>query len=267
MQELPPSLDGCWTKLRRADEHLVVLAEELRQFFESGPYQTIITRENDSPWHSLRLQILHPPPLRWGAIVGDFVHNTRSALDHLVWQLVRVNGQEPGRWNDFPIYTDKEAFQNRVVTPRLKHSCGQKSGQLGGVDNRSVEMIRDVQPFNRKDKPDLHQLSVLNELWNIDKHRMLHPILIARDATPPELSFAGDDCVADVRWNTQPLVDGAEVLRIRLWPENPEPTVTLGGSIPVQVAFSRFRLDHNDLVNLASRVASFIKTFESAFQS
>ena len=52
-------------------------------------------------------------PLRWSIEVGEFVHNLRSTLDHLVWQLavahrdcagLRAGDACPGRHNRFPIH-------------------------------------------------------------------------------------------------------------------------------------------------------------------
>lgn len=55
-------------------------------------------------------RVLHPPPLRLGVIVGDLVHNVRSALDHLVWQLVLANAQQPTRATQFPVCSKREQW-------------------------------------------------------------------------------------------------------------------------------------------------------------
>ena len=36
-------------------------------------------------------------PVRWSVEVGEFVHNLRSALDHLVWHLAPAHGECVGR--------------------------------------------------------------------------------------------------------------------------------------------------------------------------
>ena len=38
-----------------------------------------------------------------GLILGDYIHNLRGALDHLVNQLAVLAGQAPGRKHQFPI--------------------------------------------------------------------------------------------------------------------------------------------------------------------
>ena len=52
-------------------------------------------------------------PVRWSIEVGEFIHNLRSTLDHMVWRLAAVHGDCtgrhggdtcPGRHNRFPIH-------------------------------------------------------------------------------------------------------------------------------------------------------------------
>ena len=49
-------------------------------------------------------------PIEWSIILGEILYNLRSALDHLVWQLVLANGQTPGRHNEFPIAVDHQTW-------------------------------------------------------------------------------------------------------------------------------------------------------------
>lgn len=52
-------------------------------------------------------------------LVGDYVHNVRSALDHVVWQLVIANRGAPGRHTQFPIaLTEKHWRFARAVEHR-----------------------------------------------------------------------------------------------------------------------------------------------------
>jgi len=88
-------------KLKRADLHLRSLQAAMKEFIDSNPYDTwmdpippqlpyiesfiVRVRERQRPHRE-----------EWGAILGDAVHNLRSALDHLVWELTKQNqGGEP----------------------------------------------------------------------------------------------------------------------------------------------------------------------------
>lgn len=69
---------------------------------EQGPYQSEGAFDaNTSEW-VVRFCVLEAPPLKWGVLIGDVVHNLRSALDHLAWQLVLRNGGESSWRTQFP---------------------------------------------------------------------------------------------------------------------------------------------------------------------
>jgi hypothetical protein len=45
-----------------------------------------------------------------GVIAGDAVHNLRSALDHLAWQLALLNTAKPHPRTQFPIARSESEF-------------------------------------------------------------------------------------------------------------------------------------------------------------
>lgn len=105
-------------------------------------------------------------PVQWSIRAGECTYNLRSGLDHLVWQLVNVNGECPGRHNGFPI-------QNKPNPDNLRK-------QLRGVSPSAVARIESVQPYCKSDEthpPDVERvgrgLAILDEIRNIDTHRHL----------------------------------------------------------------------------------------------
>src|SRR5262249_18777159 len=82
-------LGRTWLKVERAIHHLIELRGEIARI-ESGPYELVEVRDGatgDRTW-VLRADDAAQHLLGWsmyGVIVGDFVHNLRSALDHAVW--------------------------------------------------------------------------------------------------------------------------------------------------------------------------------------
>ena len=112
-------------------------------------------------------------PIEWSIRVGEVLYNLRSALDHLVWQLVLANGEEPARNNQFPILDEAEEWMSRT------------ENQLKGVSENHRQMIRFLQPFNPllelpvngEMRPYNAQVfRTLHDLCNIDKHRHLNLI-------------------------------------------------------------------------------------------
>ena len=122
-------------------------------------------------------------PLGWSVRTGEILYNLRSALDHLVWQLVRANGQTPTRAIQFPIVDDIDAWKR-----------SRNVRQLGGLSDGSKDTIGYLQPFNPMMqlpidgtmRPfDAQTFKTLRDLCNIDKHRHLHLIVAKTDGVGP----------------------------------------------------------------------------------
>jgi hypothetical protein len=77
--------DGWRLKLDRAEEHLKNLEGEVAAYIHSDPYKAI--RVTDCQQHSdcwrYLLHLSPPPTIPLVLILGDAIHNMRSALDHL----------------------------------------------------------------------------------------------------------------------------------------------------------------------------------------
>ena len=71
-------------KLGRAKEHVVELRRELEAYFSREPYAASHDYDPETRCHIFRAVVREPPPTRFALIVGDAVHNSRAALDHLV---------------------------------------------------------------------------------------------------------------------------------------------------------------------------------------
>jgi hypothetical protein len=93
--------------------------------------------------------------------LGDFVYNLRSGLDQLAWQLCLSGGGDPGRDTMFPIYESDGAKSEAMFLKRVKD-----------MPPDAVLIIRELQPCKRGADYRKHPLWQLNELGNIDKHRL-----------------------------------------------------------------------------------------------
>lgn len=86
------SLDGVWLKVRRANVHLRNLDRSMKRWrTASGGYEIALSDDTASglrEWKVVRADSL---PSSLSLLAGDVVHNLRSALDHLIYQLVIAN--------------------------------------------------------------------------------------------------------------------------------------------------------------------------------
>lgn len=93
--------------------------------------------------------------------LGDFVYNLRSGLDQLAWQLSLSGGGDPARDTMFPIHERDDAKSEAMFLKRVKD-----------MPPDAVLIIRELQPYKRAADYRKHPLWQLNELGNIDKHRL-----------------------------------------------------------------------------------------------
>lgn len=89
-------ITGVRLKLSRGLEHLMALDDAIATYLDGDPVKIIREIDSRHPGRvvlSLALKI--EPPKTLSAVIGDCVHNLRTALDHLAWQLVVANGGVP----------------------------------------------------------------------------------------------------------------------------------------------------------------------------
>jgi len=109
-----------------------------------------------------------------GPIVGDYVQNLRSALDHLAWEMVQKGDGRDHNPNlvQFPIYSIGRS--RRTGSRRLRTFENQIEKNLPGVSREQKALARRHQPYHRGQ----WQLATLAALSNQDKHRVITPTLL-----------------------------------------------------------------------------------------
>jgi len=151
-------------------------------------------------------------------IVGDAVHNLRSSLDLVAWQLVEANGGRPGDTTAFPIWWSEAQFR------------GGGAGYLKGAHPDAIKTMRDLKPY----KGGNAALWRLHRLDATDKHRLLLVVGATHAETLYGFSIGGRYFRVPIRPRspTTLLENGAEVFRVpriaRNYFENqPDPEITL----------------------------------------
>jgi len=157
-QQKPPTLDGPVAKVRRANFHYTEVVEAwdklARSYYTRPDAYTVEIRDNGCK-HVYRAGP-HFPSIDpdWGLVLGDAIHNLRSALDHLAWQLVIANGGTP--------HDGMGGTQFPVVEKPKQIAIS------GGIDAQALQIIDDVQPYHGTS--DGQNLLLLNKLDIMDKH-------------------------------------------------------------------------------------------------
>jgi hypothetical protein len=170
-----PLFDSARAKIERARKQTDALRTVFEGFYKSKPYS--IRQELDPQAGEKRL-VFHadPLPLEWSVIIGEIVHNLRSALDHSIYELTCIEAGHPLDGTEFPVFKD----ESKYFEVKKRGEPAPKSGlsKIRGIkDERRRAIIRDLQPFEfrKTHKPHEHSiLAFIHELNIVDKHRTLH---------------------------------------------------------------------------------------------
>ena len=166
-----PDLSGDYRTLDQAAAHIVTLREKINAFRggEPPPFEfraESAPRGGNSVEHRLFAVVRESPPRTLAPIIGDAIHNIRSALDYLVYELAPPEVRATGS-TQFPIFRDEDGFKTRG------------SKMLTGITGDERMLIERAQPYIASNPPRHDPLAILQKLSNDDKHRLLVPMIAA----------------------------------------------------------------------------------------
>lgn len=245
-QRVHEALGGVLAKVNRADAHLEVLDHVWTEYIRADPcpYTFSVYEDPDTGDNDVHVEIVEQPPDVLSVIVGDVLHNLRSGLDHLAWELVKRAGGKPGRHTCFPICDTEDEWIKMVEHRRRSDD---RRSPLDGIEPESPiwQFIQAVQPY--KGAIYAEAMTDLRVLSNADKHRTL---LVSGVYPDP------DDFAAILHWNPEavlrrqeifltdkPLEDGDEVASLNFDPRKPDPNLYVEGELGFDIAFSDGKWD------------------------
>jgi hypothetical protein len=162
---VPLPLDGSWAKVERAVEHLRALDLGCKIFLETKPYYLAAEFEPEAERYALLLRVRAPVPIALSVIVGDFLHNLRSALDQAAWVLACRSTPAADLW--------ASKVARSISWPFVDDPTKLESHGLGcRVADDARAVLDRAQPYQQT--PRTRALGRLNDLWNVDKHRVVH---------------------------------------------------------------------------------------------
>jgi hypothetical protein len=263
------SLEGVDAKLGRARTHLQTLYDELNAFLGQSPppHEVVEHIDREARTFAASLKVVEEPDeAKWGVVLGDFLHNCRSALDHLVCQLVVLSGNKPGRDNQFPIALSGPTYW----CARKDGTSSVRDRMLRGVDEELRTAIDLTQPYRGGYAAKDHSLACLADLSNADKHRLIHPTFFAVEQPDPssfEVLSNDEGAVAHIEFNSGTLEDGATVVKAQFVTTDPNAKVHMKAEIPVFIGFGESRpLTAESLgTHILKAVEAIIDGFRQAF--
>lgn len=150
-------------KVDRAQVHLDSLNGAVERFLKEN-CRAVIEFEAETNEHVMSAQIDAQPPAYLSVVAGDCVHDLRSALSHLAFDLAQANSTGPlseaaEKGLDFPICESPESFRS------------QRNSRIKWIAPAAQELIEAMQPYQGD---DWRPLAFVHELNRVDKHRKLN---------------------------------------------------------------------------------------------
>lgn len=211
-------------KLAHAYHLLVQLDAEVEAYLAGGKARVESQIEGGTGDTLIIFRVSEKPPLEWSSLVGDILHNARSSLDSVMFELVSKRASSSQAQFDemavyFPIW-DSSASLYAVSNSRPWHQ-----NLLTAAD---LDELAKFQPFFYAEVPGLMQwekeaiirnnaLIQLKALFRIDKHRTIHLTTAAVEYTyvTSEHDVDPDIKNAPIRRYT----DGEELARVSVPPD------------------------------------------------
>jgi hypothetical protein len=167
--------DSWWLKTKRGEERLEELKGLLAPYDRSRPYDVTCEVDPETKHYIYRAWAKESADPWIAVVLGDFLFDLRSALDHMMVALV----PEERRCSAyFPIYTKNIWERDEASGAYLKrHKSARKRWHklTDGLDPMIVQYLYSNQPCNVP-HAEHDALSLLARLNNADKHRELTAI-------------------------------------------------------------------------------------------
>jgi hypothetical protein len=224
-------LQSARTKFKRANVHTGIAKREARRFIYRQATPTFRIEPKDDMGdlgvgdiferEIVLTSSADDVPASFAARFGDAIHNYRSALDHIAWQLV-LHGAKPSlsaraaNRVQFPIYDTRDSFRS------------QRAERLPGVNSTAVAYIEARHLYVGGNATN-YALLGLARLSNDDKHRSLHVFVGLLRTLQSQVTYT--HC-RPITWENPPggppeLKDGAIVTRFSCEVTAPNPKVEM----------------------------------------
>jgi|GEM_PF-1162571 len=242
--------DSWVLKLNRAKHHLKEVDSEIRRFSDSHPYRAVDTGYRKGNVRKFKLEFTAQPDEMLPVIVGDVIHNIRSALDHVI---VACVPDDRRRKASFPIVYRKP--YDASGTPLDDEDGKAWAKMTTGLPDDVLALVKALQPFQTPeqsvidfcsehglDTADLAGMALIGRWDNADKHRDLVTIASGLD----------EGAVVTIRHGSDPPVeqvtdffceDGAELVAIKFTshPNDSDVRVEVRGTVVVALEVRKER--------------------------
>lgn len=217
-------------RLSRAWQHLQSFDAERGRWLASEPYSFTDEFDPQTRENVVRIHVSERPPASLALITGDCIHNLRSSLDHLVYELARAHkgnrlSKSIAGDSGFPIFSTPEGFAGKTAQRMIR-----------GIAPGAKAAIERLQPYRTDSYLNNTLLGTLNELSRIDKHRLPPLTLFWHKGS----TLDGHNAIVRtaIEHEAGLIENGAELARYRATPASPEYEMRVDFKFFFDIAFA-----------------------------
>jgi hypothetical protein len=270
-----PTLEGCREKWARGTALMNKVIERVDEYAQADPppHRSRGVFDASRGSYVITGELVRPPDdtLIWSVYLGDAVHNLRSALDHLVWQLVLLDSKKNGTTeNAFPISPSGHAYWGKRKDD--DRAC-LRDRYLKGISDEHKAIIDAYRPYRTRDQQlsndVIDPLKALADMDNQDKHQLLHVLIFAVDNKHNDEfrlipnADAGQQRAVTFKPFPEHGID--EIMVVEFECPGPKPSVDSQGDLTISPGIDATRMRLTDLPEVSDLVLSIIERFAPDF--
>lgn len=228
-------------KWARGISHLRAIEDLIGGYSAAGNVwlEHALSEDQYSVDSTLRVKAM-PPLEQMSLCLGDAIHNFRSALDCLAWELCHLGGNSPKRPRQvsFPCVSEESKWK-------------EQEKNLSSMPTAFLERIKKVQPFSQTE--GFGPMQLLSELSNQDKHREMISGLASISSFSLDVYTGGETAARNG------ITDGirAELLHPEMTLIDFQPFAHFETSVPISLNKSRDYLELSYQIILDDKIFVF----------
>ena len=237
-------------KVRRAEYHISDLRTRIDTFLARDPYRIELAENPETGKPAWFVRITEDLSDDIPLVVGDAVHNLRSALDLLACDLVRLIPGKSDKGVAFPFANSEKKLKDEIKSRNIRRA---------GPD--VVDRIERLKPY----KGGCDALWAIHDLDITDKHKLILPTVFLGGIPNVATTFASGTTITFQDCFICPVYDGLKINFLAPFPDS-----NVGTKLPARfdVAFGEVEIFQSKAVvptlrRLATLVHSIIAEFET----
>jgi hypothetical protein len=158
-------LSGVRAKVDRASKHGMELYNAVQAFLKSYPF-TFTNNPDSSGRRIISIASMKPVPTEFSLMMGDAVHNLRSALDLLACQVFCLANPDDKDYShlEFPIKNTPELYRDALNSKKFRLIGPQALSIFERLEPYRLGSDHDLWLLHRLDIQDKHRILILGQL-------------------------------------------------------------------------------------------------------